>query len=230
MNKNILVTGASGNLGKAVVNRFCEDQNQVAALIPPFEDEKSLHNDRIEVYKTDLSKEHDTEKIVEIICKNIKSLDLAILIVGGFTMGNLENTSLNDLERMINLNFITAFNTSRAVYKKMKTQETGGGIVLIGARPGLYIEEASSMVAYGLSKSLVFNVSKIINETGKSVKIWSSVVVPGIIDTPQNRKSMPDADYTEWVKPEFLAEKIASLDLKTDDNYRKEILEIYGNS
>jgi len=229
MNKNILVTGASGNLGTAVLKKFVDEQDQIVAFIPPFEDETIIEKDNIQVYKVDLSKEEETEKTIKIAYEKLGSIDLAILIVGGFMMGNLENTSLNDVEKMINLNFITAFNTAKMVYKIMRIQDKGGGIVLIGARPGLYLEEATSMTAYGLSKSLVFNLSKIINESGKSFKIWSSVVIPGIIDTPQNRDAMPDSDFSKWVKPEFLAEKIASLDIRTNPDYRKEILEIYDN-
>jgi NAD(P)-dependent dehydrogenase (short-subunit alcohol dehydrogenase family) len=226
MNKNILVTGASGNLGTAVLKYFVNDQNQIAAFIPPFEDETVIVNKQIKVYKVDLAMEEETEKKVRKVHETMKSIDLAILIVGGFMMGNLDNTSVKNTERMINLNFITAFNTAKEVYKLMKTQDNGGGIVFIGARPGLYLEEATSMIAYGLSKSLVFNLSKIINASEKSHKIWSSVVVPSIIDTPQNRNAMPDADFSKWVKPEFLAEKIASLDTQTSNNFRKEILEI----
>lgn len=230
MNRRILITGATGNLGTAVLKKFVDEQDQIVALIPPFSDEKMTESDAVQVYKVDLTNEEETENSIKKAYEKLNSIDLAILIVGGFMIGNLENTSVNDIEKMINLNFITAFNSAKSVYKLMKSQDHGGGIVLIGARPGLFLEEAVSMIAYGLSKSLLFNLSKIINESGKSSKIWSSVVVPGIIDTPQNRVAMPDADFSRWVKPEFLAQRIASLNIPTDPDYRKKILEVYKNS
>jgi NAD(P)-dependent dehydrogenase (short-subunit alcohol dehydrogenase family) len=230
MNKNILITGATGNLGKAVLKKFVSDQDKIAALLPPFGDDLKIRDGRIYPFKVDLMNEEEAENSVKKSFSALGSFDMAILIVGGFMMGNLENTSVKDIENMINLNFITAFNTARAAYKLMKIQNKTGGIVFIGARPGLYIEEAAPMMAYGLSKSLVFSLSKIINESGKSDKIWSSVVVPGIIDTPQNRDAMPDADFSNWVKPEFLAGKIAALGIPDHPDYRKEILEVYSHS
>jgi NAD(P)-dependent dehydrogenase (short-subunit alcohol dehydrogenase family) len=230
MNKNILITGATGNLGTAVLKYFVDNQNQIAAIIPPFENDQEMNVPHGEIYKVDLSEEEKTRKIIEKVQKKMGSIHLSVLIVGGFMMGNLENTIVKDLEKMINLNFITAFNCAREVYKIMKNQDNGGGIVFIGARPGLYLEEAISMTAYGLSKSLIFNLSKIINASETSHKIWSSVVVPSIIDTPQNRQAMPDADFSRWVKSRILAEKIASLDVPSSPDYRKEILEIYDNS
>jgi len=230
MNRRILITGATGNLGTAVLNKFVDEQDQIVALVPPFSDEKITESDSVQVVKVDLTQEEETENSIKKAYEKLNSIDLAILTVGGFMIGNLENTSVNDIEKMINLNFITAYNSAKSVYKLMKLQDHGGGIVLFGARPGLYLEEAVSMTAYALSKSMVFNLSKIINESGKSSKIWSSVVVPGIIDTPQNRVAMPDADFSRWVRPEFLAQRIASLNIPTDPDYRKKILEVYTNS
>ena len=226
MNKGILVTGATGNLGKAVLNKFVADRDRVVALVRPESDDLVFETSTAYAFKADLTKEEEVGKILKKAHKTLGSIDMAILTVGGFMMGNMENTSVKDIEKMINLNFITAFNTAKSTYQLMKSQEKGGGIVFIGARPGLYLEEAASMTAYGLSKSLVFHLSKIINKSGKSSKIWSSVVVPGIIDTPQNREAMPGADFSQWVKPEFLAEKIASLGNPDNPDYKKDILEV----
>ncbi len=64
------------------------------------------------------------------------------------------------------------------------------------------------MVAYGLAKSLIFRLAELMNDEAKGTNVVTSVVVPGTIDTPQNRKAMPDADPSKWVRPETIADVI----------------------
>ncbi|MEO5945606.1 MAG: hypothetical protein ABIP79_02230, partial [Chitinophagaceae bacterium] len=61
---------------------------------------------------------------------------------------------------------------------------------------------------YGLSKSLIFRLAELLNEEAKNTDVITCVVIPSTIDTPQNRKSMPDADFSKWVTPEKLADLI----------------------
>ena len=64
------------------------------------------------------------------------------------------------------------------------------------------------MVAYGLAKSLIIRLAELMNLEAKGKNVVTSVVVPSTIDTPQNRKAMPDADFNKWVKPEDIKEEI----------------------
>ncbi len=152
------------------------------------------------------------------------------MTVGGYAPGSLQEVTQTDIEKMYRLNFITSFNVARVVLPYMQKQETGGKLIFIGARPALHPEQAVNMVAYALSKSLVFRLSEIINESTKSKNIHSFVVVPSVIDTPQNRAAMPDADFTKWVKPEEIARQILNLAISTDNMLADNILKIYGAS
>ena len=67
------------------------------------------------------------------------------------------------------------------------------------------MHNSKGMTAYGLSKSLLFRLAELLNEESDGLDIITQVIVPSTIDTPQNRKAMPDADYSKWVKAETIA-------------------------
>jgi NAD(P)-dependent dehydrogenase (short-subunit alcohol dehydrogenase family) len=225
MKKHAIVTGASGNLGRAVTSAFLDAGYIVHAIISHKDDASFIKREALSVYQADLISENETLHTINLIIKGIEKIDLAIMTVGGYAPGSLQEVTLTDIDKMFRLNFYTAFNVTKAVLPAMRKQETGGRLVFIGARPAMYPDQAINMVAYALSKSLLFKLSEIINEDGKEKYIRSAVIVPGVIDTPQNRKSMPDADFTKWVKPEEIAGQILQLasssEMKLKDNILK---------
>jgi NAD(P)-dependent dehydrogenase (short-subunit alcohol dehydrogenase family) len=85
-------------------------------------------------------------------------------------------------------------------------------------------------VAYGLAKSLNFRLAELMNEEAKGTNVVSSVIVPSTIDTPQNRKSMPDADFSKWVRPESIAEVIYFYCIEEAKDIRESVIKIYGRS
>jgi NAD(P)-dependent dehydrogenase (short-subunit alcohol dehydrogenase family) len=86
-----------------------------------------------------------------------------------------------------------------------------------------------SMVAYSLSKSLVFRLAEIMNEEARGTDVVVSVVVPGTIDTPQNRESMPSADFNKWVTPAAIADVIFYYCSTEGRVLREPVLKVYGN-
>ena len=76
---------------------------------------------------------------------------------------------------------------------------------MIGSKAGLETGEGNGMVAYSLGKSLVFRLAALMNTEAKGINVVTNVIVPGTIDTPQNRKAIPDADFSKWVKAEDIA-------------------------
>lgn len=218
MKKHVIITGGAGNLGRAVTIAFLDAGYTVHAIISHRDNTGYIKRKGLSVYQADLMSENETFNTINFIIKGIERIDLAIMTVGGYTPGSLQEVTLTDIEKMYRLNFTTAFNVAKAVFPAMKKQVTGGQLVFIGARPALHAEQAVDMVAYALSKSLLFRLSEIINEDGKKKNIRSFVIVPGVIDTPQNRTSMPDADFTKWAKPEVIAGRI--LQLVSSSNFK----------
>ncbi|MGL6266941.1 MAG: hypothetical protein ACRC2O_03415, partial [Chitinophagaceae bacterium] len=105
-----------------------------------------------------------------------------------------------------------------------------GHIFMTGSRPGLDMQNAKGMVGYGLSKSLIFRLSEIMNEEAKGTNVVVSVLVPGTIDTPQNRKSMPDADFSAWMDPDLMADIIFNYCSPSFAGIREPLLKMYNRS
>ncbi len=203
-----LITGASGNLGKAVADKFIKENYFVTGTVTQ-KDETILNyaEDKFKKINVDLTDEDAATICVELIMKTYDRIDAAVLTVGGFEMGAIANTKTSDILNQYKLNFETAYNVARPVFMQMLKQNSGR-IFLIGSKPGLNAKNSKGMIAYGLSKSLLFRLAELMNNEakGKNVKVY--VVVPSIIDTPQNRKAMPGADFNKWQKPADIADII----------------------
>ncbi len=204
--KTILVTGANGNLGVATVKKLLDSGYRVIAI-----DHSGNHldfaknNDRFELHAIDLLDETACSAFVKDSIAKYGKVDGALLLAGGFAMGDISSTGGKELNNMFSLNFDTAYYTTRPLLDHM-LQNGYGRLVFIGARPALQPKDGKSMTAYALSKSLLFKLAEFINETGNGRNVVASVVVPSTIDTEINRKSMPDANPGNWVKPEQLAD------------------------
>ncbi|MDP4265191.1 MAG: SDR family oxidoreductase, partial [Bacteroidota bacterium] len=84
--------------------------------------------------------------------------------------------------------------------------------------------------AYGMAKSLIFRLAELMNDEAKGHDVVTTVIVPSTIDTPQNRKSMPDADYNKWVKPEAIADIIYTYCVSLTSVIREPVIKVYNNS
>lgn len=229
--KNCLVTGAAGNLGKAVVTQLISDGHTVVGVMKPSHDAGKLQEfSEFTRYEADVSQENEVENLIKHLTQTHQHIDFAALLVGGFAMGPLESTSLEDIRKMYELNFITAYLCCQKLYTQMIQQENGGDIVLVGARPALEPSAAATMVSYSLSKSLLFQLSDIINAKTSKTGVRCSVIVPSIIDTPDNRESMPDANFDDWVTPDQIAKTISYLASPTSKPLRQTIFKLYGDA
>ncbi len=230
MKKIALVTGASGNLGKAVIKKLISGDFQVTGIVSPRTSSDFVSSASFEIFQANLADESVIREILQRIFDKYPVIDSAVLTAGGFASGNIRNTGKQELDKMFRINFETAYFTAREVFRKMEEQPGGGRIIFIGSRPSIDPASAKSSLAYSLSKSLLLGLSGIINEEGKKKNIFSSVVIPGIIDTPENRESMPDADFANWVSPELIADNIAYLLSESGRVLRQPIVKVYGNS
>lgn len=225
--KNVLITGAGGNLGQVVVKKFIDHGYRVLTTTSP--GKKTNANENItQEYAVDLANEEAVHSLVDTLFKEHKALHAALLLAGGFMPGKLEKTAGQDLTRMISMNFETAYFTARSVLVKMMEQPDGGRIILVGARPALLANEGKNAVAYALSKSLVFKLAELLNAEGQAKKVITTVIVPGTIDTAANRNAMPDADFSQWVSPEELAESMLFLCSEKANAWREPIIKLYG--
>jgi NAD(P)-dependent dehydrogenase (short-subunit alcohol dehydrogenase family) len=228
--KIAIVTGAAGNMGNAIVKKFLEKDHFVIGAVAP-EDRNSFNDPdtRFEKSKVDLLNEEDTNVFINSVIEKYGRIDVVVLTVGGFAKGNVAETSTSDITRQISLNFESAYNVIRPVFLQMKKQGSGR-IFMTGARPGLDSSYGKGMVAYSLGKSLLFRLADLLNEEAKGLDVVTSVIVPSTIDTAQNREAMPSANYSDWVKPDEIAEIVYFHSTPVAKSLRENIIKVYGGS
>lgn len=231
MKKTIIVTGASGNMGQAVVKKFLAEKYHVVGTIVPNDAVAFEINDELlEKAVVDLMSESDSQKFVQSIIEKNGTIDAAVLTVGGFAMNKIADTSTSDILKQYKLNFETAYNVASPVFVQMMKQGYGR-IFLVGSRPGLDVSRhGKGMAAYSLAKSLIFRLAELMNAEAKDQNVVTSVIVPSTIDTPQNRKAMPDADYESWVKPEDIANTIYYYCTDEAAALREPVIKLYNKA
>jgi NAD(P)-dependent dehydrogenase (short-subunit alcohol dehydrogenase family) len=225
-NKIAVVTGAYGNLGQAVVQKFIDEGFYVVATATQNKVD-DFSSDKVEKAVVDLTDENAAEKIIEDIISKHKKIDVAVLTAGGFAMGKIADTKTSDILFQYKLNFETAYNTARPIFLHMM-QQNSGRIFLIGSKPGLTSKESKAKIAYSLTKSLIFRLAELMNEEAKGKNVVVNVIVPGTIDTPPNRQSMPDADFNKWTRPEAIANVIYWHCTDEAASLRESIIKVYN--
>ncbi|GAB3709371.1 3-oxoacyl-ACP reductase FabG [Spirosoma flavus] len=226
--KTILITGASGGLGQDVVNHLHEQGFRILATVG-----SGRHVNLFEKLPHVVTKEVNVldESSVNTFLNDHQSdaVQAAILLVGGFAMGTLQETDTALLQSMFDVNFLSAFNLVKPLMAQFEKQG-GGQFVLIGSRPALHASEGKNVVAYALSKTLVFELAEIINAQGKSKNITATVIVPSTIDTPANRAAMPSADPSRWVSAKSIAEVIGFVLNDTGQMMRETVIKFYNQA
>jgi NAD(P)-dependent dehydrogenase (short-subunit alcohol dehydrogenase family) len=228
--KTVIITGANGNLGTAVTKEFIERNYRVIATVANENSKKDFSpHPNLEISVVNLTDEKETNSFVEKLMAQYTVIDAALLLVGGFAMGDVGNTTGDDLHKQIALNFETAFYITKPLFGHMMNNKRGN-IIFIGARPALNPAQGKNLIAYGLSKSLLFKLAEYLNEAAKGMNVSVSVVVPSTLDTPLNRKSMPDVNPDNWVKPREIAETLEFLVSDKSTALRETVLKIYNNA
>ena len=213
MKKTVIVSGSAGNLGQAVTGQFLRIGYRVIALTEPGHPQQadqlrqSDHPD-LDIRELDVLNEKAARAFVDSLSEKYPTVEAAALLVGGFALGGVAETDEALLDRLISLNFKSAYLLARPLFERMK-QQGGGRLVLVGARTAVEANSGKGVLAYSISKAMVVKLADLLNVEGKAHNVIASVVVPNIIDTPPNRAAMPGANFDAWVKPEEIAEVIA---------------------
>jgi len=228
--KTVIITGANGNLGTACVKKFLDEGYRVIAV-----DGNESHlgfasaNPGYSFVTVNLSNENETNAFINSSIAKHGNIHAALMLVGGFAAGNLAATTGADIQKMFSLNFETAYFMARPLLQHMQ-QNNEGRLVFVGARPALQPVQGKDLVAYALTKSLLFKLAEFINEENKGKNITASVMVPSTIDTAINRKSMPDANPANWVTPEAIADALEFIVSGKGSVLREPVLKLYNNA
>lgn len=201
----IVVTGAFGSLGRVVARAAAERGWRVAALdrAPSAPAELSGGEGRIQLMPgVDLMDPASAGKAVESVVSRLGRLDALLNIAGGFRWTPVADSDAAVWDLMFRLNVQTAVNASRAAIPQL-IASGAGRIVCVGA--GSAERAGAGMGPYTASKAGVHRFTESLAEELKG-KVTVNAVLPSIIDTPQNRADMPNADPAKWVSPSELAE------------------------
>ena len=228
--KTVIITGANGNLGAAVTKEFLAQGYRVIATVVT----EAMRTDftphpQLEIMVVNLTNEEETASFVSSVITRYLTIDAALMLVGGFAMGNIAVTTGKDIQKQLSLNFETAYFVTRPLFTHMM-EHGNGRLVYIGARPAIEPKAGKDVLAYGLSKSLLFKLADYLNEEAKGKNVTATVVVPSTLDTPLNRKSMPGVDPAIWVKPAALAQVLAFVVSDKASPLRESVLKVYNNA
>lgn len=204
--KVVVVTGASGALGKVVVEIALTRGARVAAIDYAAAQSQPTPQ-RLELGGVDLTDAAQAKQAIDQAATHFGKLDALVNIAGGFAFETVAEGDPKIWARMYALNVTTALNASRAAIPHL----AGSGaarIINIGALGAL--QAGSGMGAYAASKSGVHRLTEALAAEHKG-RITVNAVLPSIIDTAANRASMPKSDFSKWVAPQELAEVILFL-------------------
>lgn len=204
--KGVIVTGAFGVLGGAVAALLAERGARVAAVDVAPAPVDPLPPGVVALGGHDLANPAGAATAVEAAVGAFGRLDGLINIAGGFAWEMMEGGAAETWDRLYRMNVATCANMCRAAIPHLTA--TGGRIVNIGA--GGAVKAGAGMGAYAAAKGGVHRLTEALAEELKG-KVAVNAVLPSIIDTPLNRKDMPDANFAAWVSPRDLAEVIAFL-------------------
>ena len=151
----------------------------------------------------------DAKRAVDAAVAEYGRLDVLANLVGTWSpQPPVHELTDETLDHLMTVNFRSAFVMCRAALPTMLANRWGR-IINIGAKPGL--KGTARNAAYAASKAAVIALTESITEEVAGKGVTANVIVPSTIGTPANRKSMPDADYSRWVKPEAVAEAMVFL-------------------
>ena len=225
--RTVVVTGAAGALGGAVVQRFRALGAHVAAIDLSAEALSGVAGADA-TYACDLTDENAVRNTFATIHGDRDRIDVLANIAGGFAMGpRVEETTAADWRTMLEINAVTAWLACKYALPFMRAQGFGR-IVNVGARavrrPG------AKMAPYCVSKAAVVTLTEVLALECADAGITANCILPGTIDTPRNRADMPDADHSRWVPPEELAVAIAQLADPANRAVNGAAVPVYGRS
>ena len=210
----VIITGAAGNLGRAVAQAFAA-RGAHLALVDRNVD--GMHETidacsgqaSAKLFPTNLIDAAAVDDSIAQVLAAFQRIDVLANIAGGFKMGPLiQETEDRDWDFMMDLNVRSVFHTCRRVIPAM-LDSGGGRIINVSARAAEHGK--GRMGPYCASKAAVLTLTQSLAAENKFHNINVNCILPGTIDTPQNRRDMADADFSHWVPPGALADVVLFL-------------------
>jgi len=234
--KIVLVTGATGNLGRVVVQRLLETGAVVAAVYrdeTKFRDLQALvggTQDALVGFKADVTLESSVRDMVGAVLSRHGRVDALLNLAGAYRGGaDISATAEDDWDYLLRTNLKSAFLCSRAVLPAMM-KANSGRIVCVAARQAVEKKARAKSGAYAVSKAGVVVLTETMAEETRKFGLTINCILPGTIDSPENRTAIAGADFSKWVKPEEIATVILFLISEASSVTSGAAIPVYGRS
>jgi NAD(P)-dependent dehydrogenase (short-subunit alcohol dehydrogenase family) len=237
--KIAIVTGGTGALGRHVVRKLASENFKI--YVPAFtleefnsvfdtsqSEESEFKLNKIYSFVCNAENENSVKEFVTNVASHEKGkIDVLINLVGGIVSGKkVIELKSEDVKKMLDLNFWSAFYFTSEVLKVMD-KNNNGRIISIGSIPALNV--TASRFAYAYSKMGVIRLMDTVSEEMKDKNIRCNTIIPGIIDTPENREWGSEKDIQNWVKPEDISSIIFDLLKDESSSIRSSHIKVYGS-
>jgi NAD(P)-dependent dehydrogenase (short-subunit alcohol dehydrogenase family) len=223
--KIALVTGADGGLGRSVTTDLLEAGFMVVGLAPKIQT-STFDHPHFTALPARLDSLAAAMSAVETTIAHFGKIDVLAHLVGGFAGGQaVAETDDATFQRMFDMNVNGAFHILRAVLPHMR-KAGAGRIIAIGSRAAE--SPGASVGAYSASKAALVSLIRTVAIENKDAGITANVILPGTMDTPANRKAMPDADTSQWVQPASVASLIVWLAGEAGKDVTSAVIPVYG--
>lgn len=207
MSRSVVVTGGFGVLGQAVSEAFAAAGDRVARIDFAATPHSPVAG-ALDIGGVDLSDQSATQAALDKVAAAHGGLDVLVNVAGGFMWETLEGGSLDTWAKMQAMNLMSNATITKLALPLL-TASGNGRIVNIGA--GGAVKAGMGMGAYAASKSGVHRLTEALAEELLGQGVTVNAILPSMIDTPTNRKDMPEADFSTWVQPAAIADVILFL-------------------
>ncbi|MBI4216445.1 MAG: SDR family oxidoreductase [Chloroflexi bacterium] len=229
-----IITGGTGGLGPAVLGAFLKSGAQVVAPVRERAKLDALRPSlgeaeaRLRALEADVTQEESVAAFTLQVMRDLGRIDILVNLVGGFAGGaSLAETATADFQRMLDLNLKSVFLCSRAVLPQMLKQGRGK-IISVASRAGL--KGAARVGPYSAAKAGVILLTESLSEEVKHLGLNVNCILPSVIDTEANRKAMPKADFSRWVRPEEIASVLLFLASDAARAIQGAAIPVYGRA
>jgi len=224
--KVAIVTGANGGLGRHVTQAFLDAGATVLGVARNIE-QSDFKSSSFTALSVELATPAGAQKMADTITARFGRLDVLAHTVGGFEGGqSIMETRGTTFQRMLELNLNSTFYVLRAALPVMR-KTRNGRIVAIGSKQA--VEPGAQVGAYSASKAAMVSLIRTVALENKDAGITANVILPGTIDTPANRRNMPDAEVSKWVQPSAIASLICWLASDAGKDVNGAMIPVYGN-
>jgi NAD(P)-dependent dehydrogenase (short-subunit alcohol dehydrogenase family) len=223
-----LVTGGNGNLGEAVSRLLLRSGYEVHVTVHDAQTRASfaygLMKEGLHVHVADLTKPADCERLAGEIGGALEAL---VATVGGFVAGPFKDIDPAVIDQQYDLNLKSTLLTLRYTYPLLAASPEGASVVLVANRPAL--SSGPNVAVTSAMKAAVVHLAKSLCAEWADAKITVNAIAPSVMDTPQNRRAMPDKDPTDWPSPLEVAEVIQFLLSDAGAIVSGAVLPVYGH-